>query len=216
VPYDAIIFDNDGVLVTPNTPPLLEPAVHAAFADVGVADPPDDQVQDLLRGVDPDWVREVCETHGVDPAQFWRRRDARFCQAQRAAIRAGRKGGYDDLAALDSLTADTGLGIVSSNQHATIEYILDTFDLRTQFDTWYGREPTLESLERRKPEPYYLEQALADLGTENALFVGDSESDVLAAENVGIDSAFVRRSHSADVNLPVEPTLEITSLTDLS
>jgi len=103
-----------------------------------------------------------------------------------------------------------------SIQHATIEYILDTFDLRWQFDTWYGREPTLESLERKKPEPYYLEQALADLGTENALFVGDSESDVLAAENVGIDSAFVRRSHSADVNLPVEPTIEITSLTDLS
>jgi HAD superfamily hydrolase (TIGR01549 family) len=215
VSYDAIIFDNDGVLVTPNDRGILEPAVHAAFGDVGVERPPAEQVSALCRGVDPEWLREVCASHEVDPTRFWQRRDARFAQAQRAAIHAGDKGIYDDIGVLEDLTSDHGLGIVSSNQHDTIEFILDHYGLRSRFDTWYGREPTLDSLRKKKPRPHYVERALADLGTENALFVGDNESDIRAAANAGVDSAFIRRPHRVDTDLSVEPTIEIDSLADL-
>ncbi len=46
----------------------------------------------------------------------------------------------------------------------------------------------------------------------DALYVGDSETDVLAAHNAGLDSIFLRREHSADVTLSVEPTAEMPNL----
>jgi len=75
--------------------------------------------------------------------------------------------------------------------------------------------PTIHSLQLRKPNPHYIEQALGDLDAGNALFVGDNESDVRAAENAGIDSAFIRRPHRRDWELNVWPTWEIDRLSDL-
>jgi phosphoglycolate phosphatase len=51
---------------------------------------------------------------------------------------------------------------------------------------------------------------------ESALFVGDSESDVVAARRAGLDSTFVRRRHTRDVDLSVAPTYEVDSLHDVA
>ncbi|MDY7081908.1 MAG: HAD-IA family hydrolase, partial [Halobacteria archaeon] len=84
------------------------------------------------------------------------------------------------------------------------------------FDTFYGREPTLDGLQRMKPEPYYIEKALEDLGTRNAVYVGDRESDVLAANAAGIDSVFVHRPHTDGYpDVTSAPTYEIESLHEL-
>jgi phosphoglycolate phosphatase-like HAD superfamily hydrolase len=56
---------------------------------------------------------------------------------------------------------------------------------------------------------------LSDLGVENALYIGDSETDLVAAHRAGIDSAFLRRDHVADVNLSTEPTIEVATLEEL-
>lgn len=212
--YEALLFDNDGVLTVPTDRGLMREAVRTAFANVGVKQPRAEHVDDLLAGVDPDWLAETCAGYGVDPADFWYERDRAAFLAQREATRAGEKPTYDDVAALDRL--DGPLGVVSSNQHLTVEFLLDHHGLADAFDTHYGREPTLESLRLKKPEPHYLERALADLDVEGpALYVGDSAGDVVAAERAGLDSAFVRRTHSMDTDLPVEPTHEIESLDEL-
>ena len=98
------------------------------------------------------------------------------------------------------------MGIVSSNQQETVDFLLEHFDLASLFDTAYGRSPTIESLSLRKLDPHYLERALVDLDADSALFVGDNESDITAAENASIDSAFIRRSHRHDWELNVCPT----------
>jgi len=53
-----------------------------------------------------------------------------------------------------------------------------------------ARAPTVESLAERKPDPGLLEAAMADLGSSDPLFVGDSESDVRAAARAGVDVAY--------------------------
>jgi phosphoglycolate phosphatase-like HAD superfamily hydrolase len=116
------------------------------------------------------------------------------------------------VAALDRL--DVPLGLVSNNQHATIEFLLAHYDL-PDFETARGRRPTLAGAAMRKPEPDYLEAALEDLGTVDALYVGDSAKDVIAAQRAGIDSAYLRREHVADVELAAEPTFEVADLRDL-
>jgi HAD superfamily hydrolase (TIGR01549 family) len=210
--YDAILFDHDGVITTPPGIDLLQSAARDAFAEAGVESPPDRHVKGLAIGVTVDWYEDVCADHGLDPDEFWIVRDRVASAAQQTAVRNGEKTLYDDVTALADLDHD--FGIVSTNQHETIEFVLDHFDLADRFETYYGRDPTVESIRRKKPNAHYVERALADLDAESALFVGDSESDVEAASNAGIDSAYLHRPHR-DGALTVTPTFEIDSLAGL-
>jgi beta-phosphoglucomutase-like phosphatase (HAD superfamily) len=150
--YDAVVFDNDGVLPERTGTAVFRRAATAAFDSFDVT-PAEETVDELLRGVDPTWVAETCERLGVDTEAFWRERDAQFARFQCREADAGRKPAYDDVVALEDLSIR--LGVVSNNQDATIEHLFDTPDLHRHFETWYGREPTLESVYRKKPEPYY-------------------------------------------------------------
>ncbi|QLG48280.1 HAD family hydrolase [Natrinema halophilum] len=210
--YDAVVFDNDGVLTTPTDRDVLVEAMHEAFETVGVTEPPADHV-DILLSPDVPSLRGVAAEHAIGPHELWTAREEAAIAAQLAELRSGRKRGYDDIATLESLSVPTG--IVSNNQHETIGNILDHCNLEG-FDVWYGREPTIEGIERKKPTPYYLEQALADLGVTNPLYVGDSRVDIAAADAAGIDAAFIRRDHRAGYELPTEPAHEIETLSTLT
>jgi len=211
--YDAVVFDHDGVIVGRTPFDTLREAAWNAFEQQGVSDPDLAHVDDIAVGVDPATLSDICERYDVDPAEFWRVRDQTAAEAQIAASRAGKKTPYDDVDALSHL--DAALGVVSSNQQATVDDLLGHFGLADRFEVVYGREPSIASLSRKKPSPYYLERALADLDASTALFVGDNESDVQAADNAGIDSAFVRRPHRRETELSTQPTYEIADLHDL-
>ena len=211
--YEAVLFDNDGVLVEPVGRSVLRRATWEAFDALGVSDPDPDDVDRVSIGVTPDLLSTVCATYDLDPERFWRARDYHSSHAQRAELRAGRAALYDDFDAVRDV--DAPRGIVSSNQQETVEFMHDFFATRDLFATAYGRDPTIRSLSRKKPDPYYLHRALSDLDADVALFVGDSESDVLAARNAGLDAAFVRRPHRESYDLSVEPTYELDGLADL-
>jgi phosphoglycolate phosphatase-like HAD superfamily hydrolase len=169
-PYDAVVFDNDGVIVEPTERARLVDAVQRTFREFG-HEPP----------------REV---------------------ARRAVATAA---GPRETVGDRDVHLDARLGLVSNNQAETVAFLVDYYGF-DQFETVYGREPSLAGARRRKPEPYYLEQALADLGAQRALYVGDSQKDVRAAHRAGIDSAFLRREHRADADLDVEPTYDLQDL----
>ncbi|WP_232702662.1 HAD family hydrolase [Halobacterium wangiae] len=213
--YDAVVFDNDGVLTHPTPVEVLREATAEGFAAVGVDDPSPDHVDRMTLHVTPEGLQTVSEIYDVDPERLWYERDAAFSRRQVAEMEAGRKPLYEDYAAVGDL--EVPCGIVSTNQHRTIEEILDFHDVRAHFDTHYGREMEAESLHRKKPNAHYLERALEDLAVapERTLFVGDSTSDVEAARNAGTDAAFVWRDHRADYSLDVDPDYELDSLHDL-
>ncbi|WP_158854912.1 HAD family hydrolase [Halorhabdus sp. CUG00001] len=211
--YEAIVFDNDGVLVELTEMALHRRAARDTFRHVGVDDPADEHVEAMSIGVTVPKLQAVCDQYGLDPDRFWHERDELMARRQQEAIRNGEKGVYDDIGVIDAV--ERPMGVVSSNQQATVEFGLQTFDLEDHFETIYGRAPTVESLRRKKPAPYYLEQALSDVGTTDALYVGDSETDVEAAHAAGIDAAFVRRPHREGEELSVTPEFEIDGLTEL-
>lgn len=213
MPYDAVLLDNDGVLTALTDEAVLARAVQDAFRDMGVTDPDPTDVEKLVVGVTPESLADVAGRYGLDPRPFWRRRDLRASLVQERELRAGRKPLYDDVAALSEISQP--FGIVSSNQHRTIEAILDHHGLRGRFGTYYGREMDISSLRRKKPATFYLDRAVADLEARKPLFVGDSESDVQAAAAAGMDSVFIRRPHREGIELAITPTYEISSLTDL-
>ncbi|QLC35004.1 HAD family hydrolase (plasmid) [Halarchaeum sp. CBA1220] len=211
--YDTVVFDNDGVLVGRTRFDVLRDATAETFAQFGVTDPDTEHVEDMAVGATPERVDDVCTVYDLDPETFWRTRDRTLSAAQRVEAREGRKTPYEDIDTLADLDAD--LGVVSSNQQETVDFLVEHFGLDAFVDTAYGREETIESLDRRKPNPHYVERALADLDADSALFVGDNESDIEAAENAGIDSAFIRRPHRDRWELNVWPTWDIDSLEDL-
>ncbi|MFC7078612.1 HAD family hydrolase [Haloarcula halophila] len=204
--YESVVFDCDGVLVEPTDTAVLVDAVVDAFDAFGV----DVDRSVARRSVTEDIVpAETARDHGIDPEAFWHYRELTASLAQQAHVRDRGKPVYDDVAALDGIGCP--LGLVSNNQHATIEFLLAYHDLPA-FEVAHGRRPTLAGAAARKPEPDYVETALAELGAENALYVGDSEKDVVAAQRAGIDAAYLRRDHAADVTLTTEPTFEVPDL----
>jgi len=207
-----VLFDHDGVLVTLTGQEIHLRGARHAFEAVGVEEPDPADVEALSIGVTAPLLEETCERYGVEPGAFWAARDEHTSALQREAMRAGEKRPYDDVSALAGLSPP--MGVVSSNQLATVEFAIDRFDLPA-FGTVQAREPTVESLRRKKPEPYYLERALAALEADTALFVGDSESDVAAARRAGVESAFVRREHVAEATLSTAPDHEIRGLAEL-
>lgn len=209
VTYDAVLFDNDGVLVDLVEYDVLQRAAAETFATLGV-DPHPDHVNDMAVGVTPDALRQVCATYDLDAEEFFALRDSTSSKHQQREVHAGRKTLYDDFDALYDL--DHPLGIVSSNQQETVDFLLDHFEIDHLFETAYGREPIPESLHRKKPNTHYLDRALADLDAETALFVGDSETDLIAAHDAGLDSVFIRRPHRADADFDTDPTYEIDGL----
>jgi len=211
--YDTVIFDNDGVLVERTDFDVLREATRETFSEFGVTDLEPDHVDDMTVGATPRQVDSICGTYDLEPETFWQARESALSRAQQVEVREGRKALYDDIDTLTDL--DAAMGIVSSNQQETVDFVLEHNEISHRFGAAYGREPTVESLDLRKPNPHYLERALADLDADSALFVGDNESDIRAAERAGIDSAFIRRPHRTNWELNVWPTWDIDSLDDL-
>ena len=212
--YDAVVFDNDGVLTTLVDRSVLRDAAAAAFASFDV-DPVSDDVDRVTVGVSPDDLAAVCETYGLSPGEFWRVRDEVASQAQIDAVHRGEKRLYDDVDAVASI--DLPRGVVSSNQQTTLDFLFDHFGIGSWFETVHGREPIPESLARKKPATHYLDRALAELDVPaaNTLFVGDTWVDVVAGDRAGCDTAFVRRPHRRDHALDTEPTHEVETLGEL-
>lgn len=211
--YDAVLFDSDGVLVEPPAAETQIAATRAAFREVGVDDVAQRHVDAIVNGVTVADLQGICADYDLEPATFWAARERHDERSQSDRFENGTRDRYEDVTAIATLPQDCG--VVSNNHHSTIEFVLDAFDLASLFDTYYGRPKTIESLRVKKPNPHFLERALADLGAESALFVGDSESDVIAAQRAGIDSAFVRRQHCHDAALSVTPTYDIETLSAL-
>jgi HAD superfamily hydrolase (TIGR01549 family) len=214
--YEAVVFDFDGVLTHPTPGSVLSAAARETLRTVGVEPTP--RATSHARSSDLGRVRRLCAAHGLDPERFMAARDECTSAAQGRAMEDGRKPTYDDLDALAALD-DRGVAtaVVSNNQQATIDRFLDLVDLGVEMPVAYGREPSLDGLRRKKPDPHYLRRALADLGVaaSETLYVGDKTKDVLAARAVGADAAFVRRPHREGYRVGAAPDHEVRSLHDL-
>lgn len=208
--YDAVLFDNDGILVEPPLDDSKVAAVTAAFRELGVEDVDPTHVDAIVSGVTIETVHEVCESCDLDVDGFWDARERHDERVQLEDFRSGARQCYDDVAALGDLPQ--ACGVVSNNHHSTVEFVLEYFDLEAFFETYHGREMALETLEMKKPRTQYVERAIADLGCESPLFVGDRELDVVAARRAGLDSVFVRRPHTDGVDLSTPPTYEVEDL----
>jgi len=210
----AALFDMDGVLLEGRG---TDPGVHARALD-DLLDDRGMEVADEHRATlstyeYTDAFVDACAAVGVDPEGFYTARERR--SAARTVDHAAGRALFDDVDALDRLPDRVAVGLVSNNYHRTVRFVVDHFGL-TAFDVVRGRDVGPTGFERRKPNPYYLTETLDALGATEGLYVGDRETDVVAAERAGLDGVFLRRPHNADTELGVEPTAEIDGLDEVA
>lgn len=215
--YDALVLDHDGVLVDVFLPDRRWPLFHENVTECLLArgiEPPDAAFLKRLNGpCTHDQVWDLSSSLGLDPETLWRCRENAIEATLRAGILNGEKQLFDDVEAV--LEIDRPRGIVSNNQRRIVEFALAEYDLAEYFDTIYAREPNLDSLTDKKPSPVGLHQTIGTLNATQPLFVGDSNSDVLAANRAGVDVAYIHREHNAAWELEATPTYELTSLDEL-
>lgn len=212
---EVVLFDMDGVILEGWG---TESVVHARALE-DVLDDRDMAVEDDLRRAlgtyeyDEDF-RAACDRLGVDPAEFFRAREERSAKRSVSRLATGVRTLCPDVDALEAIGEHTTLGLVSNNYDPTVEFVVDHFRL-TEFGYARGRDLGPDGFERRKPDPYYLNEALEELGASGGVYVGDRATDVIAAERAGLEGVLLRREHNASLELDVEPTAEIGSLHEL-
>lgn len=111
------------------------------------------------------------------------------------------------------------LALISSGSKPSLERMLQ----RTRTNAYFDLVISGSDVEKRKPSPEGIESALAKLGAqkESSIMVGDSEHDLDAARNAGIDSVlFYPDAHTSFYNLDdlrkSNPTYTIRTFSELS
>ncbi|MDY7081909.1 MAG: HAD family hydrolase, partial [Halobacteria archaeon] len=94
--------------------------IASTFAEFGVENPSEDEIDTFLGDLDTDEMRNVCKHHDIDLREFWYRREMNSTEVQRELINDGARGLYDDADFLRQL--EHPAGVVSNNQHSTVEY----------------------------------------------------------------------------------------------
>lgn len=210
--YEAVVFDNDGVLVELPSRETFRRATEWTFESFDLRRPSRDDMRALIAG-NTERIHTLCRQHRIDAVEFCQQLATHTIHEQKREFESGLRSRYEDVTALWSI--DQPLGLVSDNQQEVVEYILRVFGLDECFDTVYGCPFTPSGIQRMKPDPYYLNAALSDLGTQDALYVGDSACDVEAADNADIDAALLSREDGESANCATEPEYEIDSLREL-
>ncbi|UWG48475.1 HAD superfamily hydrolase [Halanaeroarchaeum sp. HSR-CO] len=164
--YEAILYDLDGTLVRLAVDwTAVEREIATVLRTAG-ADPDGLVTWDLLDAADAVGVREEVE--------------AILARHEREGARRA-----DRLPLADALLDDeVPTGVVSLNAEAAVRIALEKESLLEAVDVVVGRD----TVDARKPDPEPVLAALDVLSVapEDALFVGDSETDEQAAERAGV------------------------------
>ncbi|MFB6190160.1 MAG: HAD family hydrolase [Candidatus Nanohaloarchaea archaeon] len=207
--YEAVVFDLDGTLIESSADDIswLYGAVRAAlreFERSGAAEELEGRALGKLAGIDgyKEYV-SMCEKVELRPREFWSHVSHHRAQAKLQVVSQGdlgeRAGATGLLESLHSRGLE--LGVVSNAPDEEVEKVVMERNWQ-EFLKFFRGVTGLDDLVRRKPDPWHIEMARAELHRDTGLYVGDSRVDIEAAEGAGWDSVHLgegeRASYSVD------------------
>lgn len=195
--YKAVVFDLDGTLL--NTLDDLAAAGNHALEAQGLAPYPTEVFRYFVGSGIPNLVRRMlCGDPKVkegDPACESISRemfDAVLGEFERyyAAHKADRTAPYPEIPALLRRLRDAGIpmAVVTNKDDASAKALMERY-FGPVFDAVEGRREGIAV----KPDPALVFEAINRMGVspEETLYVGDSDVDMLTAQNAGLDSCGV-------------------------
>jgi phosphoglycolate phosphatase-like HAD superfamily hydrolase len=187
--YDGVIFDKDGVLLDSglNNFQWLDRARVNHAREHGV-DFSIDEAKVVAKGSKED-VLDLLDEKGISFEKLMGIEEG----VERTKIRMIRNGYIRLFPGARKILSNVEVaGLATNSPSLSTSFEVDFFGLDGFFDC--VRSTRLEEgrlFERRKPDSVMLEEVIDELGLDNPVMVGDTSSDVYAAENAGIDSILV-------------------------
>lgn len=168
----GILFDLDGTLL--DTLQDLADSTNAALRRFGY---PERTVPEIRRfvGNGAERLIRLAVPEGADPMPVlaaFRVHYQRHCQEKTAAYPGV-------LELLEAVSRQYPVAIVSNKPDSAVKALCDIY-----FPGIYARGESSDC--PRKPAPDMVYKAMAELGVDRCIYVGDSEVDVLTAKNAGV------------------------------
>jgi HAD superfamily hydrolase (TIGR01549 family) len=209
---EALLLDFDGPvcdLFAGLPPSVVVDQLCVVLADGGYGDPP----PEIEKSSDPFDVLKYAATLGDTEARYVHAAlSALECEATASARPT--TGAHDLILAWTR--SRRPLAIVSNNSVRAVAAYFDLYGLANSVAVISGRRSS--SLELLKPNPHLLYEALAELSVmpENAAFVGDSATDILAARAASVVSiAYANKPDKATIFAAEHPAVLITEMAQL-
>jgi phosphoglycolate phosphatase len=174
--FDTVIFDFDYTLAD-SSPGVIE-CIRYALEKLGLPPASDQQACQTIGLSLPDTL------HRLTGQRTQSETFARLFVERAEVVMADRTVLLDSTASTVNWLKARGiaLGIVSTKYRRRIETILRREGLLDPFDVIVGGE----DVAKHKPDPESLLKAIDTLGTDNALYVGDSVTDAQTALQAGV------------------------------
>ncbi|MBP1910923.1 HAD family hydrolase [Thermococcus stetteri] len=138
--------------------------------------------------------RTYVRKFGIDPVELWKIIDAVNNRYRKRMLAEGKIKAFPDVSTLGEFRRlGLRLAAVSNASLENTLLVLRAFDLDKYFDAVLGKD--YSNIDGVKPSPYLIQKALEKLNLrpDEAMVVGDSSSDVLAAHGVGVRAVNVIR-----------------------
>jgi phosphoglycolate phosphatase len=206
--YEAVVFDLDGTLIESSADDIswLYGAVRAALREFDhgeTAEELEGRELGKLAGIDGygEYV-SVCEEVGVRPRKFWSHVSHHRARAKLQVVSQGDLGERDGATELLEALHSRGLelGVVSNAPDEEVERVVMDRGWQ-EFLKFFRGVTGLDDLVRRKPDPWHIEMARAELHRDTGIYVGDSRVDIEAAEGAGWDSVHLGEGESASYSV---------------
>lgn len=213
----CVLFDLDNTLVgIPNTWNFFDTLIQDVLKmDYSLSIPSIAERNSLWRS-GKEYVSILKRWGVIDPNDFWIKFDQRDGIKRKKLIKDGQLILYDDVIPTLKKLNNMGIktGIVSNTPDFIADYELDHFNLSSFFDEVLGLGDDQSIC---KPEPDGINLILDQLKCKpsNAVFIGDSPVDLIAAKRANVIPIYIDRKKKESRKHPLNPET-YTIFTDLN
>lgn len=194
--YKVISFDMDGVLLDSedfSVGSWIYRMISKTLRHFDIPTSPENMEKLYMRSMLEEY-HQICRDFGIeDPQKLWQVREKYFLEEKLKALREGEIGPFDDVEVVKDLNHDYRLSIVTNSPQPVADYFLKRFELEECFELCIGRGSNLSDLSAVKPNPHLLNQMMSKIGTQDVIYIGDTDLDRQAAESAGIDFLLLSR-----------------------
>ena len=172
----AVIFDLDGTLI--DSAPDIRAAVNAMLAELDMAPLDLPKIVSFIGNGLPRLVELVIADQGLSMEQHAHltARVLAHYHSDGSALTKPYDGVMDVLTGLRA--QGIKIGLCTNKPYSATMDVLNDLNMGDMFDVIVGGD----SLPERKPHPAPLQKVIADLGSTDVIYVGDSEVDAATAE----------------------------------
>ncbi|MBC5793025.1 MAG: HAD family hydrolase [Nanohaloarchaea archaeon] len=208
--YDAVIFDKDGVLLDSGDFKWAD-KIRVKTAEEHGKDISLEQARKLVKIDSMKQLDRFTKKTGLNTDEIIEM-ESRIAERKIEMMKTGEIGLCRHAKnVLESLNQKKA--VASNAPRKATKFTLEHFSIGNYFS--HIESPRLSSLDnyvsKKKPSPVMIRKTIKELEADNPVMVGDSEDDIEAAENAGIDSIHVDYNGYSDTN----PTYEAEELDEV-